>query len=201
MLASPVPPSVSVSVSFSAVRGRSDGTEDRSRSGEQPTVNAGERPCTRPREAPTQLESERLRPAAVPYSVRGRRWQVSPWPSTKPDRWLGPGSYPGHPQQSRGCSCSTELDTSEASRASETLAMGTDTRPRPQRVTLCSSHHKRTRSSGEQRGTTGRGADPDEAALRPRHPGQPPNRPQMPAASQADVTSHTGQGRSVSVDQ
>lgn len=28
-------------------------------------------------------------------------------------------------------------------------------------------HHKRTRSSGEQRGTTGKGTRPDEAAARP----------------------------------
>lgn len=57
MLASPAPPSVSVSVSFSAVRGRSHGTEARSRSGDRPPMNAGERACTQPCEAPPQLES------------------------------------------------------------------------------------------------------------------------------------------------
>jgi hypothetical protein len=57
ILASPAPPSVSVSVSFSAVHGRSDETQGGSRSDDRSPMNAGERPRTQPRNAPPQLES------------------------------------------------------------------------------------------------------------------------------------------------
>ncbi|WP_323186266.1 hypothetical protein [Streptomyces sp. NBC_01373] len=75
VLPSPAPPSVSVSVSFSAVRGRSDGAEARSRSGIQPTMNAGERPRAHPTPPPSQLESmrpllSRAPPPRVQSSVR-----------------------------------------------------------------------------------------------------------------------------------
>lgn len=48
---------VSVSVSFSAVHGRSGETEGGSRSHNRPPMNAGERPCMRPCDAPPQLGS------------------------------------------------------------------------------------------------------------------------------------------------
>lgn len=48
---------VSVSVSFSAVHGRSDETEAGGRSHDRPPMNGGERPRTEPRRPPTDLES------------------------------------------------------------------------------------------------------------------------------------------------
>lgn len=50
-------PSVSVSVSFIAVHGRSDETDAGSRSHNRPPMNPGERPRTHPHAPPTQLES------------------------------------------------------------------------------------------------------------------------------------------------
>lgn len=52
-----VMPSVSVSVSFSPVRGRSDETRSRVQPICEPSVNPSERPWTHPIRPPTQLES------------------------------------------------------------------------------------------------------------------------------------------------
>lgn len=57
MLASPAPTSVSVSVSFSAVHGRSGKTKDGSRSHGRTAMNSGERPRPKPLHLATQLES------------------------------------------------------------------------------------------------------------------------------------------------
>lgn len=132
-------------------------------------MNAGERPRPRPPRPPPQLESVRLRSTSSSDWCAAGADRSHSWPSTKPDRRLGPKNPRTTPRQNRGCSCSTELDTSETDRASETLATTTDNQacerdaPRP-----CSAHPapQGTRSSGEQRGTTVKRAEPAEATPR-----------------------------------
>ncbi len=63
-------------------------------------------------------------------AVRGRRWQVTAWPSTKPSRRLGPGRVSGPPPDRPGMQpFPAELEPPEADRAPETIAASTDNRP------------------------------------------------------------------------
>ncbi|MFC7980336.1 ArsR/SmtB family transcription factor [Streptomyces sp. NPDC057336] len=58
--------------------------------------------------------------------MRGRRWQVSLGHRRSPAVGWVPGCSRAAPRQNRGCSCSAELDTSEADHAFRTLAATTD---------------------------------------------------------------------------
>lgn len=62
--------------------------------------------------------------------ARDRLWQVVCWPSTKPDRRLGPGRFSGPPPDRPGMQpFASELEPPEADRALETLKAGTDNGP------------------------------------------------------------------------
>ncbi len=67
MLATPAPPPVSVSVSFSTVHGRSDETEAGGRSHDRTSMNAGERPRPMPPTPPPQLESVLAQPQRLTF--------------------------------------------------------------------------------------------------------------------------------------
>jgi hypothetical protein len=71
-----------------------------------------------------RLESVRL---PTRKGVHGRLWQVIRWPSTKPDRRLGPGRLSGPPPDRPGMQpFPLELEPPEADRALETIDASTD---------------------------------------------------------------------------
>ena len=112
---------VSVSVSFSEVHRRSGGTVRVDRPSTHPSMNAGERPCTWPREPPTDLESVRPQATSLgrraplrgvvrlpqrtcawqsctgPHDGRDRGWETwlvrSPGVERSPRRALGAGGW------------------------------------------------------------------------------------------------------------
>lgn len=65
-------------------------------------MNPGERPHKHPMTPPPQLESVHMRSTCDPGWCAAGADRSHSWPSTKPDRRLGPGFTPGRPQTEPG---------------------------------------------------------------------------------------------------